>query len=221
MFPGPLAQALSGKALDAGTWALKTVNLRDFSTNKHGRIDDVPYGGGAGMVIQPDVVAGAIEASQSEPGELLYMSPRGKRLDQAMVRDYTSAPGVKLLCGRYEGVDQRVLDHYKITEVSVGDYVLSGGEIAAMIFLDAVVRLLPDVMGNKDSGSDESFEQDLLEYPHYTRPASWEGREVPETLLSGHHGRIDAWRINQAETITQERRPDLWERYQRNRKKTL
>ncbi len=215
MFPGPLGQALAGKALDANRWQLDAVNLRDFATNKHNRVDDVPYGGGAGMVIMPDVVHAAIESLADAPGELIYLSPRGKVLDQALVRSYTSAPGVKLLCGRYEGVDQRVLDHHKVTEVSVGDYVLSGGELAAMILLDACVRLLPSVMGNVDSGQDESFESGLLEYPHYTRPAEWQGRAVPPVLLSGHHAQIDAWRTNQAETITQERRPDLWARYQR------
>ncbi len=217
MFPGPLGTALAGKALAANRWQLDTVNLREFATNKHNRVDDVPYGGGAGMVIMPDVVDAAIESVHDAPGELIYLSPRGKVLDQALVRSYTSAPGVKLLCGRYEGIDQRVLDHHKVTEISVGDYVLSGGELAAMILLDACVRLLPDVMGNADSGQDESFESDLLEYPHYTRPATWQGRAVPDVLLSGHHAQIDAWRTNQAETITQERRTDLWARYQRNR----
>jgi tRNA (guanine37-N1)-methyltransferase len=216
MFPGPLGLSLAGKALQGGAWALETVDIRDFARDKHRSVDDTPCGGGAGMVMRPDVVDDAVGAalrSAPDGAPLIYLSPRGRPLTQARVRDLAEGPGVVALCGRYEGVDQRVLDARAVEEVSVGDYVLSGGEPAAMVLLDACVRLLPGVMGAEASGEEESFEGDLLEYPHYTRPVEWQGRTVPAVLLSGHHANIAAWRREEAERITKARRPDLWERY--------
>jgi tRNA (guanine37-N1)-methyltransferase len=213
MFPGVLGHSLAGKALEKGVWALETVDIRGFATDKHQTVDDAPMGGGAGMVMRPDVLDTAIASVADKPGRMIYLSPRGAVFDQAMARDLAAGPGVKLLCGRYEGVDQRVLDKWEIEEVSLGDFVLSGGEPAALTLLDACVRLLPGFMGAKDSLDEESFENGLLEYPHYTRPADWDGRAVPEVLLSGHHENIRAWRRAQAEAVTKRRRPDLWARY--------
>ena len=212
MFPGPLTQSLAGKALERGDWTLEVLDIRDFAKDTHRSVDDAPFGGGAGMVMRPDVVGAAVAAVVDRPGPLLYMSPRGRLLDQARVRQLASEPGVTLLCGRYEGIDQRVLDAYEVEEVSIGDYVLAGGELASMVVIEAVVRLLPGVMGNVGSLGEESLEGDLLEYPHYTRPAIWQGRAVPKALLSGHHERIGAWRRKEAERLTKERRPDLWAR---------
>lgn len=209
MFPGPLGQSLAGRALQGGIWSLQTVNIRDFAADRHRSVDDTPFGGGAGMVLRADVVDGAIRSVVDER-KLVFLTPRGRRLTQADVRRYAAAPGVILLCGRYEGVDQRVIDAHGMEEVSIGDYVVSGGEVPALVLLDAVVRLLPGVMGAAESAAEESFSHDLLEYPHYTRPAEWQGRRVPDVLLSGHHAAIDAWRQGQAERITRERRPDLW-----------
>jgi len=210
MFPGPLGHSLAGRALTAGLWRLEVQDIRDAASDRHRTVDDTPFGGGAGLVMRPDVLDAAIGPDDGRP--LLYLSPRGPQLTQARVRTLASGPGVRLVCGRYEGVDQRVLDARAIEEVSVGDYVLSGGEVAALVLLDACVRLLPGVMGAEASGEDESFSAGLLEYPHYTRPAEWRGRAVPEVLLSGHHAAIAAWRREQAEQITQARRPDLWRR---------
>lgn len=216
MFPGFLGLSLAGKALEKGIWALDVLDIRDFARDKHRSVDDAPFGGGAGMVMRPDVLDAALAAARGRSGEAagaaVYLSPRGRLLDQAMVRDFAAGPGMTLLCGRYEGVDQRVLDAHGVAEVSLGDYVLSGGEPAALSLLDAVVRVLPGVMGNEASPAEESFERGLLEYPHYTRPADWQGRKVPEVLLSGHHDNIRRWRVAQAEQITRERRPDLWAR---------
>ena len=212
-FPGPLGLSLAGKALERGDWGLETVDIRDFALDRHRTVDDAPLGGGAGMVMRPDVVDAALESVAGRPGPLLYLSPRGRLLDQALARALAAGPGIRLLCGRYEGVDQRVLEARAVEEVSVGDYVLSGGEMAALVLLDAVVRLLPGVMGNEDSAAEESFESGLLEYPLYTRPADWQGREVPEVLLSGHHAHIRQWRRDRAEELTKARRPDLWARY--------
>ena len=217
MFPGPLGLSLAGKALDSGLWVLEILDIRDFARDKHRSVDDDPFGGGAGMVMRPDVVDAALAAVEEAPGPLVYLSPRGRLLDQARVKDLAVAPGVTLLCGRYEGVDQRVLEARGVEEVSVGDYLLSGGEPAAMVLMDAVVRLLPGVMGNQLSLSEETFEAGLLEYPLYTRPAEWQGRSVPPVLLSGHHGEIERWRRAEAESITRERRPDLWDRFCRER----
>lgn len=222
-FPGPLGLSLAGKALEQGLWALETLDIRDFARDKHRTVDDTPYGGGAGMVMRADILDVALEATEGEaagesPGPLIYLSPRGRLLTQDRVRELAAGPGVRLLCGRYEGVDQRVLDARGIEEMSVGDYVLSGGEMAALIVLDACVRLLPGVMGNAESGGEESFERGLLEYPHYTRPPVWQGREVPEVLTSGHHEKVRQWRLAEAERITRERRPDLWAAYREGRK---
>ncbi len=213
MFPGPLGQSLAGRALEAGVWSLETLDIRDFAGRRDRRVDDTPFGGGAGMVLRADVLDAAIAAAQVDGRPLLYVTPRGRPLAQGDVRALAAGPGVVVLCGRYEGIDQRVIDARALREISVGDYVLSGGELAAMVVLDACVRLLPGVMGAAESAEEESFSAGLLEYPHYTRPAEWQGRTVPEVLLSGDHARIAAWRHNEAETITRERRPDLWAAY--------
>lgn len=212
-FPGPLGLSLAGKALERGDWGLETVDIRDFALDRHRTVDDAPLGGGAGMVMRPDVVDAALESVAGRPGPLVYLSPRGRLLDQALARELAAGPGIRLLCGRYEGVDQRVLEARAVEEVSVGDYVLSGGEMAALVLLDAVVRLLPGVMGNEESAAEESFESGLLEYPLYTRPADWQGRKAPEVLLSGHHAQIRQWRRERAEELTKAQRPDLWARY--------
>lgn len=215
MFPGPLAHSLAGQALDSGLWALETVDIRDFARDKHRSVDDTPFGGGPGMVMRPDVVDAAIaQAGATDPAlPLIYLSPRGRPLDQARVRALAAGPGVMLLCGRFEGVDERVLEAREAEEVSLGDFVLSGGEPAAIALIDACLRLVPGVLGQPESLADESFERGLLEYPHYTRPQEWQGRVVPEVLVSGHHGRIADWRRAEAERITRQRRPDLWARY--------
>jgi tRNA (guanine37-N1)-methyltransferase len=214
MFPGPLGLSLAGQALQAGLWALETVDIRGFARDKHRSVDDTPFGGGPGMVMRPDVIDAAIAAALAEErGPVVYLSPRGRLLTQAVVRELADRPALTLLCGRYEGVDERVLEARAVEEISLGDFVLSGGEPAAIALIDAVVRLLPGVLGAPATLEEESFERGLLEYPHYTRPADWQGRGVPEVLLSGHHERIKAWRLAQAEAITRARRPDLWARY--------
>ena len=212
MFPGPLGISLAGRALEEGRWSLDTRNIRDFAADKHRSVDDTPAGGGAGMVLRADVLAAAID-SVADGRPMLAMSPRGAPLTQARVRDLASGPGAILLCGRFEGFDERIFEARDIVPVSVGDYVLSGGEVAAMVLLDACVRLLPGVMGAASSGEDESFETGLLEYPHYTRPACWEGRTIPEVLRSGDHARIAAWRHDRALEDTRLRRPDLFDRH--------
>ena len=214
MFPGPLGQSLAGSALEHGSWAYQCLDIRDFSTDKRRSVDDTPFGGGAGMVLRPDVVDRAIVASKDEPQgckarPLVYLTPRGKPFTQNDAKALASGPGVRLLCGRFEAIDQRVIDKHQPVEFSIGDYVVSGGEIAALVVLDAIVRLLPGVMGNAASAEQESFSEGLLEYPQYTRPQIWDGRPVPDILLSGHHGKIAAWREAEALKITQERRPDL------------
>jgi len=217
MFPGPLGISLAGQALEKGLWALEMVDIRDHARDKHRTVDDAPFGGGAGMVMRPDVVddaiAATLEGEQGRDRPLIYPSPRGKPLTQDRVKELAAGPGVILLCGRYEGIDERVLEARAVEEVSIGDYVLSGGEPAALVLIDACARLLPGVMGSAESHAEESFERGLLEYPHYTRPQEWQGRTVPEVLLSGHHERVRAWRRDQAEKVTQARRPDLWARY--------
>ncbi len=215
MFPGPLAASLVGKALERDLWRLRAVDIRAFAPDRHGTVDDTPFGGGAGMVMRPDVVARAVDAALAggAVGPLVYLSPRGAPLRQERVRELAAGPGVVLLCGRYEGVDQRVVEARGMREISVGDYVLSGGETAAMVLLDACVRLLPGVMGAAESAVEESFAAGgLLEHPHYTRPAEWNGLRVPEVLLSGHHAEVARWRRAEAERATRERRPDLWAR---------
>jgi len=216
MFPGALGMSLAGKALAENKWALDVVDIRVFATDTHRSVDDTPAGGGAGMVMRADIAAAAIDAARKNapPGtRTLYLSPRGRPLTETEVRSIAKSPGAILLCGRFEGVDQRVLDARSIEEVSIGDYVLSGGELAAQVLIDACVRLLPGVAGNEDSLAEESFASGLLEYPHYTRPRDFEGRAIPEVLLSGDHKRIAEWRREQAEKLTKDRRPDLWQRY--------
>ena len=212
MFPGPLGISLAGRALEEGLWSLDTVHIRDFATDKHRSVDDTPAGGGAGMVLRPDVLAAAIE-SVADGRPMLALTPRGKPLTQARVRDLAAGKGVILLCGRFEGFDERIFEARPIESVSIGDYVLSGGELGAMVILDACVRLLPGVMGAASSGEEESFDQGLLEYPHYTRPVTWEGRTIPEVLRSGDHAKIAAWRHAKAVEDTRLRRPDLIERH--------
>jgi tRNA (guanine37-N1)-methyltransferase len=215
MFPGPLGHSLAGRALQEGRWRLEPIALRDFATDRHRTVDDVPFGGGAGMVMRPDVVARAIDAARASGPErpAVYLTPRGRSLTQRRVEALAEGPGIVILCGRFEGVDQRVVEARGLEELSLGDIVLSGGEPAALALIDACVRLLPGVVGAPASLSEESFAGDLLEYPHYTRPQVWEGRAVPEVLVSGHHARIRAWRKEQAERITRRHRPDLWGRH--------
>jgi tRNA (guanine37-N1)-methyltransferase len=209
MFPGPLGASLAGKALDKGLWALDVRDIRDHATDKHRSVDDTPAGGGPGMVMRADVLARAVDAVADDRPKLL-MSPRGAPLTQARVAALAQGPGVLVLCGRFEGVDQRLIEGRGLEEISVGDYVLSGGELAAMVLLDACVRLLPGVMGKEASGQDESFSDGLLEYPQYTRPQLWEDRAIPEVLVSGDHAKIEAWRRSEAERLTRQRRPELW-----------
>jgi tRNA (guanine37-N1)-methyltransferase len=211
MFPGSLGLSLAGEALKQGTWSLHAHDIRDHGLGKHRAVDDTPAGGGAGMVLRADVLASAIDAvvQPNDPRPRLLMSPRGKPLTQEMVRTWAMGDGVVIICGRFEGVDERVIEGRNLQEISIGDYILSGGEPAALVLLDTCVRLLPGVMGKTESGEDESFENGLLEYPHYTRPREWEGREIPEILLSGDHGKIAKWRREESERITRERRPDL------------
>ena len=212
MFPGPLGISLAGKALAAGTWSLEACNIRDHGTGAHRAVDDTPAGGGPGMVMRADVLGAAIGAvlDENDPRRRLLMSPRGMPLTQGMVRNLAAGPGALIVCGRFEGIDERVIEGRNLKEISIGDYVLSGGEIAAMALIDACVRLLPGVMGAAESGTDESFEAGLLEYPHYTRPQEWEGRTIPDILASGHHKQIANWRTSEAERLTRTRRPDLW-----------
>ena len=211
MFPGALGLSLAGRAVEQGVWSLEAVQIRDFAADRHRTVDDTPAGGGAGMVMRADVMAKAIDSASpaGDPRPKLLMSPRGKPLTQERVRALAAGPGAVIVCGRFEGVDQRVIDARDLEEVSIGDYILSGGEPAALVLLDAVVRLLPGVMGNEASGTEESFEGGLLEHPHYTRPQEWEGLAIPEVLTSGNHGKIAAWRRAEAERLTAERRPDL------------
>jgi tRNA (guanine37-N1)-methyltransferase len=215
MFPGPLAVSLAGKAREASLWSLDAIDIRAHAADKHKTVDDTPFGGGPGMVMRPDVVDAALDAAQTRHGALpaIYLTPRGKPLTQARVRALAAGPGAVVLCGRYEGVDQRVIDRRGLEELSLGDFVLSGGEPAAIVLIDACVRLLPGVVGAAATLAEESFERGLLEYPHFTRPAEWRGLKVPEVLLSGHHEKIQAWRLAEAERATRERRPDLWSRY--------
>lgn len=224
LFPGPLAASLAGQALERGMWRCETLPLRDFATGRHRTVDDTPFGGGAGMVMKPEIVAAAIRAAKERQPDapVIYLSPRGRPLSQARLRQLAREPGVTLLCGRYEGIDQRVLEAETVEEISIGDYVLLGGELPAMVLLEGVIRLLPGTVGNTKTHDEESFGLaadatgigGLLEYPHYTRPAVWEGRAVPAALLSGHHAEIERWRLTQAEALTEARRPDLWVAYQ-------
>ncbi len=214
-FPGVLGQSLTGTALRDGIWSLETVALREFGLTKHRNVDAPPSGGGAGLVLRPDVVGAALETARG-PGPSVYLSPRGRPFDQDTARRWATGPGITLLCGRFEGVDQRVLDHFEMEEVSLGDFVLTGGEIAAQAMLDATIRLLPGVLGNSSSMEEESFADDLLEHPHYTKPAEWRGRTIPPVLTSGDHAKVAAWRRVQSEELTRTRRPDLWAKRDRD-----
>ena len=213
MFPGTLAFSIAGKALVNNLWSLNTINIRDFSNDKNGKVDDVPFGGGHGMVLKPEVLDRALKSVVNHNGPRIYLSPRGRKFDQSFAKDLSIEKGVVFICGRYEGVDERFLTHNDIQEVSVGDYVLSGGEIGAQLIMDATIRLLPNVIGNSQGLVEESFESDLLEYPLYTQPRVWNGIEVPEVLLSGDHKKIEIWKIKMSEKITKLKRPDLWSKY--------
>lgn len=217
-FPGVLGHSLTGKALEQGLWALEPIDLRPFGEGRHRNVDDTPAGGGAGMVLRADVMARALDVAQAGATPrarwpLVYLSPRGRRFDQAMAHRFAEGDGITLICGRFEGLDERVIEHFGVEEVSMGDFILTGGEIAATALIDASVRLIPRVLGNHASTEEESFSEGLLEHPHYTKPPVWEGRAIPEVLLSGHHANIADWRRAQAERLTKERRPDLWRAY--------
>ena len=218
MFPGYLAHSLAGQALKKELWSYDTVNIRDYGIGKHAQVDDTPCGGGAGMVLRPDVLGDALDSHLKPGSRLLYMSPRGKLLTQPLVKELAKTPNISIICGRFEGMDQRIIDHYNVEEISIGDYILSGGEVAALTLMDSCIRLLPGVLGNKETLSEESFTENddfsgLLEYPLYTRPPEWRSLSVPQVLLSGHHARIAQWKKEQSCLITRERRPDIWECY--------
>ena len=215
-FPGPFNKGLYGKAMEKKIWDLKTIDIREYALDKHKTVDDTPYGGGSGMLLKPDVVAKSIDANTQKGEKIYYLSPRGKVLNQNIAREISKEKKVNLICGHFEGVDQRVLDNRAIDELSIGDFVLSGGETASYVFLDAILRLIPGVIGNEESKNDESFEKGLLEYPQYTKPQIWEKKSVPNVLLSGDHAKIKDWRLAQSEAITRDRRPDLWQKYKKN-----
>ena len=215
-FPGPLAKGLYGKALSNKLWNLNVVNIRDAATDKHKTVDDTPYGGGTGMLLKPDILAKSIDQRVKKDERIFYLSPRGKKFDQKFARDLSKEKSISLICGHFEGVDERILNTRNIEEISIGDYVLSGGETAALVVLDSILRLLPGVLGNEKSAIDETFENGLLEYPQYTKPQIWEEKSVPEVLLSGDHAKIKDWRLSQSEAITRDRRPDLWQKYKKN-----
>ena len=215
-FPGPLGKGLYGKALDEKIWKLETVNIRDYATDKHKTVDDTIYGGGSGMLIKPDVLANSLDKNLNSKEKIIYLSPKGKLLNQKLAKELSKERTVNLICGHFEGVDQRVIESRNIEEVSIGDFILSGGESAAFVMLDAIIRLLPGVLGNETSVEEESFENGLLEYPQYTKPQIWEEKTVPDVLLSGDHAKIKDWRLSQSEAITRDRRPDLWQKYKKN-----
>ena len=212
-FPGPLNKGLYGKAMEKKIWDLKTIDIREYALDKHKTVDDTPYGGGSGMLLKPDVVAKSIDANTKKGEKIFYLSPRGKKFNQSIAREISKEKKVNLICGHFEGVDQRVLDNREIDELSIGDFVLSGGETASFVFLDAILRLIPGVIGNEESKNEESFENGLLEYPQYTKPQIWEEKSVPNVLLSGDHAKIKDWRLTQSKAITRDRRPDLWQKY--------
>jgi tRNA (guanine37-N1)-methyltransferase len=212
-FPGPLSKGLYGKAMSKKLWDLKVVNIRDYATDKHKTVDDTPYGGGSGMLMKPDVLAKSIDENVVKNERIFYLSPKGKLFNQNFAKDLSKEQSISLICGHFEGVDERILSTRKIEEISLGDFVLSGGETAAYVVLDSILRLLPGVLGNDQSTNDESFENGLLEYPQYTKPPIWEEKSVPDVLLSGDHAKIKDWRLSQSEAITRVRRPDLWEKY--------
>ena len=218
LFPGPLNIGIYKKARENKIWDLKVINIRKFSKDKHGTVDDNPFGGGSGMLLRPDVVASALDANVKKNEKIIYLSPKGKRFDQKQARYLSKSKKVNILCGHFEGIDQRLLETRNIEEYSLGDFVLSGGETASYVLVDALVRLLPGVLGNKNSTKEESFENDLLEYPQYTKPKEWEGKCPPEVLFSGDHAKIKGWRLGQSEAITQRQRPDLWKKYLEKKK---
>ena len=216
VFPGPLSKGLYGKALSNNLWKLKVVNIRDAADDKHKTVDDTPYGGGSGMLLKADVLAKSLDENKNESEKILYLSPKGKKFDQNLAKELASEKSLSLICGHFEGVDERILSTRNIEEISIGDYVLSGGESAAYVVIDSILRLLPGVLGNENSKLDETFENGLLEYPQYTKPQIWEEKAVPDVLLSGDHNKIKHWRLSQSEAITRVRRPDLWEKYKKN-----
>ena len=216
VFPGPLSKGLYGKALSNKLWQLKVINIRDAATDKHKTVDDSPYGGGTGMLLKADVLANSIDQNTKNGERIFYLSPKGKKFDQKLAQDLSKEKSISLICGHFEGVDERVLATRNIEEISIGDYVLSGGETAALVVLDSILRLLPGVLGNDKSSLDETFENGLLEYPQYTKPQIWEEKSVPEVLLSGDHSKIKDWRLSQSEAITRDRRPDLWQKYKKD-----
>ena len=217
IFPGPLNKGLYGKAMSENIWDLKTINIRDYTTDKHKTVDDTPYGGGSGMLIKPDVLGSSLDKNLKTGEKIIYFSPKGKLFNQSIAKKISKLSVINLICGSFEGVDQRVIDSRNIEEISIGDFVLSGGETAVFIFLDAVLRLIPGVVGNNSSIEEESFENGLLEYPQYTKPKKWENKDVPEVLLSGDHAKIKGWRLDQSKDITRRRRPDLWEKYKKDK----
>ena len=216
VFPGPLDKGLYGKAMAKRLWSLNVINIRDAATDKHKTVDDTPYGGGTGMLLKPDVLAKSIDQNINEGERIFYLSPKGKKFDQSLAVELSKAKSFSLICGHFEGVDERVLTTRNIEEISIGDYVLSGGETAAIVVLDSVLRLVPGVLGNEKSASEETFENGLLEYPQYTKPQIWEQKSVPDVLLSGDHAKIKDWRLSQSEAITRDRRPDMWQKYKKN-----
>jgi len=216
IFPGPLAKGIYGKALTNKLWDLSVINIRDAATDKHKTVDDTPYGGGTGMLLKADVLANSLDQKLKKGTRVFYLSPKGKKFDQKLAQDLAKEKSISLICGHFEGVDERVLNTRNIEEISVGDYILSGGETAALVIIDSILRLLPGVLGNNKSSEDETFENGLLEYPQYTKPQIWEEKSVPEVLLSGDHNKIKDWRLSQSEAITRDRRPDLWQKYKKN-----
>ena len=216
VFPGPLSKGLYGKALSKNLWKLNVVNIREAAEDKHKTVDDTPYGGGSGMLLKADVLAKSLDQNKNEDEKIIYLSPKGKKFDQNYAKELANEKSVSFVCGHFEGVDERVLSTRNIEEISIGDYILSGGETAAFVIIDSVLRLLPGVLGNENSKADESFENGLLEYPQYTKPQIWEEKSVPEVLLSGDHSKIKDWRLSQSEAITRDRRPDLWQKYKKN-----
>ena len=217
LFPGPLGIGLYKKALDKKLWSLEVINIRDYAKDKHQTVDDTPFGGGSGMLMRPDIVANALDKKILDKNEpIIYLSPKGKKFDQTYAKKILNK-NINIICGHFEGIDQRLLETRNIEEVSVGDFILSGGEIGALIVIDSIVRLIPGVLGNSDSLVDETFEENLLEYPQYTKPKKWENKDIPEVLLSGDHAKIKGWRLDQSKDITRRRRPDLWEKYKKNK----
>ena len=218
LFPGPLNMGIYKRAMQKKIWSLSVIDIRNYAIDKHKTVDDTPYGGGSGMLMRPDVLASALDKNLNtrEKKDIIYLSPKGKKLNQSIVKSLSKKKGLNIICGHFEGIDQRVLDSRKIKEISLGDYILSGGETAAIVVLDSILRLLPGVLGNDKSSYDETFENGLLEYPQYTKPQIWEEKAVPDVLLSGDHNKIKDWRLSQSEAITRVRRPDLWEKYKKN-----